>query len=161
MIRKARGYCMVPDNSGFYWQKILTAWQELGRKGLSLPFLLGANTVFDESFVPTIQDAKKLLTEMLEEGVGDKMISISWYATNKTYAFVIIDPAARYAASPSARYIVDNIAAEEFGSSTPEIINGLANLYAEQIKKRTYSITHGVWHPYTENDRTFIASSLM
>jgi hypothetical protein len=152
---------MVSDNSIFYWQKILLAWQELGRKGLTLPFLLGANTVFDESLTPTLQDAKKLLAEMFEHGISGKTISISWYAVNKTYAIVITNDTVEEGNGALPVYTVDMIASEEFGSSPEEIIDGLANLYAEQIRKRTYSITHGVWHPYTENDRTFIASALM
>jgi hypothetical protein len=152
----------MPEQIIPYWAKLLLAWERRGGAGLTLPFITGAKTLVSADHVPTVEHARSLLEEIFAIGIPGKTICINWCGITKAYGICIIDTRLTdgiYLSTPATIFAID-LACQEFGEQPEEIIDGMTELYKEQIADQTYSITSGKWRAYDEVDKLFISNVL-
>lgn len=150
------------ENCTPYWAKLLLAWEQHGGAGLTLPFLTGARTIYNNGVHPSSEDARSLLEEIFATGIKGRTIGIDWSGITKAYGICLIKgkpSGGVYLPTPASVFSID-LACEEFGSQPEEIIEGLATLYAREISAQTYSITSGKWRAFDDADKDFIRKAL-
>jgi hypothetical protein len=153
---------LVKDHLIPYWAKLLLAWEQRGGAGLTLPFLLGVQTLTKTGFYPSVTDAECLLQEIFASGIKGRTIGINWCGITKAYGICLIKGETTdgiYLPTPARVFAID-LVCQEFGSQPEEIIHGITGLYSAEILNRTYSITSGKWRSYDEADKTFIQLAL-
>ena len=66
------------NNEYPYWYRLIYRWCADGNTGLSIPYLVGAQTVFDVAYVPTINDVREFLRDVFSFQVQLGYIRIKW-----------------------------------------------------------------------------------
>lgn len=60
------------------WHKLIKAWLDKGRYGLTIPFIVGARALLAGTNTPNRYDIESLLTEIIEKPVQGNIVYIRW-----------------------------------------------------------------------------------
>lgn len=61
-----------------YWVDLLRYWDDKGRNGLSIPFIIGVVILFDDNYKPTKEDAAIFLNSLFQIKIPDGIFKIDW-----------------------------------------------------------------------------------
>lgn len=60
------------------WHKLIKAWLDKGRYGLTIPFIVGARALLADTNTASREDIESLLTEIIEKPVQGNIVYIRW-----------------------------------------------------------------------------------
>lgn len=141
------------------WQSLLEEWEKRGRTGLSLPFLVGSESVVDPSYIPTVEDARYLLHKIFTVGIPGRTIQIRHCDVVRTWVIGLVDDPddGIYLDTPASVYAKSEVC-QEFGNTANQILQELPDHFAVEIQLQNFSVTAGRWHSFNADDRELINS---
>jgi Mor family transcriptional regulator len=154
-----------------YWITLLRHWDAKGRVGLSIPFIVGAQTIFNKKYEPQPDSAIKLLSDLFQIKVVDGIFKIDWCDEICTPIIGFVNNNYRKyqgaglyfpkGAEENYRVFVSSRILQDFNTQEEqELIERLSESVVHAIKSRNYSKRRYGWIGFEGTDIKEILQAL-
>jgi hypothetical protein len=160
------------------WHKLIKAWIDKGRYGLTIPFIVGARTLLAGANTANRTDIENLFSEIIEKPVQDNIVYVRWCddyeaavmaSYSKNFPFRpqhnVIDFSP--SGSSEASLVVLREVANKLGATMnqDEIITALIDYAQPQVVlghySRFWTIDGRTYGPFQDEDLEFIRATFV
>lgn len=144
-----------------YWFKLIRNWVFNKRgNGLTLPYLLGAQSIFKEDSKLTVADARILLDEIFNCPVKNETIEVFFCPNVKTYVFGLSPSYMKKFGHFFTSQITGDVSVvfrnKAIGKEKSEIIETLLKELSIHIERGNFSNHDGHWESFSNTDIAYI-----
>lgn len=151
------------------WLKLTERWQDAGHFGLTVPFLIGALSIWPGrgfGSVEGIEQLRSLLTSIRDDAPAGCIMRL--YSCDKIndLALALINEIPQYCVpfqplsgkAPSL-YVEKSLFSQE-GMSLSDLVYVLWLRYSEVIEAKNFSLRQGAFEPFDESDKALISQAV-